>query len=64
MPRNTEPEWLITYRNDIYSAPRTCHLCEHYDQFGTCKKYNMQPPKEFTDLKQNDCKDWIYEIPF
>ena len=59
--RNEEPLWLKQW-DGIKS--NNCHICWHYSHNGICSVHKESPPKEFTDLKDNECADWKSEIPF
>ncbi len=61
---NTEPQWLIDWRTEYEQGPpRCCHTCESYEN-GHCSYFDMDPPQEFADQRDNGCDQWLMEVPF
>jgi hypothetical protein len=50
-------EWIAK------GPPRCCYTCEHYDWDGRCAKFDMSPPKEFSE-SLDQCEAWSQELPF
>lgn len=62
--RPPEPSFVIAWREfDKKGPPKCCHTCEWYSKNGQCEKHQMAPPVEFASTEE-DCEDWIREIPF
>lgn len=64
MPRHKEPAKVTAwYRGAPGQIPKCCHTCEHYNQYGNCDVYAMQPPADFAEA-EDQCEAWVQEIPF
>jgi hypothetical protein len=66
--RHEKPEELIAHEKmmkEVFEKgpPRFCHNCLHYTREGKCEKFDMEPPKEFTQMA-NQCDEWYMEPPF
>lgn len=62
--REPTPRFLIEWARLCNTPPQCCHTCEHYGFDGTCAKFGMRPPPEFTQ-SQGQCSAWAYDaIPF
>ena len=64
MPRHPMPQILVDYEQWVSQGPpRICHTCTHYDNHGTCQKYQMEPPEDFA-ATPDACDDYKQEVPF
>lgn len=63
--KKKKPQALIDYERNVHEmkAPHFCHNCSHYDEFGNCKVFDLEPPEEFTSVA-NECPHWEEEPPF
>ncbi|HEY7823814.1 MAG TPA: hypothetical protein VIG24_13310 [Acidimicrobiia bacterium] len=62
--RYGEPEDVKHWRAEKHrQPPACCHTCEHYDQHGTCTKFDQDPPEDFAAMI-GACPEWEEEIPF
>jgi hypothetical protein len=62
--RPPEPEYVRLWREWLAKGPpRCCYTCEHYDWDGRCAKFDMSPPKEFSE-SLDQCEAWSQEMPF
>ena len=62
--RYGEPEDVKHWREAKHrQAPACCHTCEHYDQHGSCTKFDQVPPEDFAAMI-GACPEWEEEIPF
>jgi hypothetical protein len=64
MPRPPMPPLLAQYFEwRANGPPQFCHNCIKYADYGTCLKFDMDPPEEFTQ-QQGICPDWEEDVPF
>ena len=62
--RHAEPKDVLHYRLAKHrQPPACCHTCEHYDQHGSCTKFDQSPPEDFA-ATIGACPEWEEEIPF
>ena len=62
--RFAEPEDVKHWREAKHRhAPACCHTCEHYDQHGSCTKFDQVPPEDFAAMI-GACPECEEEIPF
>jgi hypothetical protein len=63
MPRHSEPDYVVKWREAVANPPKCCHTCDEYDAHGRCMKHWATPPADFAE-KQGVCNDWIAFLPF
>lgn len=64
MPRHPTPKLLLDYQQWVeHGPPRMCHTCEHYDAYGMCQQFGMEPPEDFA-ATPDACDEYVQDIPF
>lgn len=60
-----EPDFLVEYKRlKALPPPKCCHTCDFYNKKTMfCSKYNMNPPEDFVNTQDN-CPNYIEELPF
>lgn len=62
--RPDKPDFLKQYEEWMRAGPpKCCHTCDNFGGLGECLHFGSQPPAEFIE-SQDQCDQWIREIPF
>lgn len=62
MPRHSEPEHVVKWREAVANPPKCCHTCDNYASDGICFLHWANPPEDFAKTN-GACNDWTQQLP-